>query len=452
MPLSFRKFLSTGQATYPIGFNYISPDHVQVLVNGVPRTTGYSLANGNITFSSPIPARGVELRVYRNTPGRTDPTRNSVIVDFVNGATLSETDLDAAVKQNFYLVQEAQDTAEGAVLSEKSVTEPMMNDNAVSTRVIQDGSVTTPKLANLSVTNAKLADGSVSEAKMADDSVSERTIVDQSVIEAHVKTGFLSTIVRTSGDQSIAGTKTFTDSPNVPPPVIGNHATNKSYVDLGDSGYPGSNENHLLYPVGTTLICETAFPQDYGPSEGPGAQEIYGNFWASANGGASKGWERLNLFPGGGLGGGGGGTEGVDFVTLTYPSLGPSPLRANVTVDVYFHPQNFRMHWVTGVITPPAQMLRENAGTPSFLVCPTSYVPHYTLLFDLTQTNLHIKLDGRTPIGSSGGSPYAVGSISDWNQSTKLAGTWKSRGCLMVLQGQSNDQPMRAVVMVQRTA
>lgn len=262
MPLSFRKFTSTGAATYPIGFNYISPDHVLVLVDGVLRSGNYTLANGNLTFTSPIPASGVELRIYRNTPGRTDATKNSVIVDFVNGATLSESDLDASVKQNFYLVQEAQDTAEGAVLSQQSVTEPMMANNAASERVIQTDAVTTNKIANLAVTNAKLAANSVSEVKIVDLSVSTRTVQNQAITEAKVDNTFLGTIVRTSGDQAVAGVKTFSSLPVIPEtPTQNTHAASKQYVDIGDSGYQGNTPGETNLPIGSVVFATYFFNQ-----------------------------------------------------------------------------------------------------------------------------------------------------------------------------------------------
>jgi len=266
MPLSFREFLSTGQATYPVGFNYISPDHVQVLVDGIVRVGGYTLANGNLTFSGQIPESGVELRIYRTTPGRTEPTKNTLIVDFVNGSTLSETDLDNAVKQNFYLVQEAQDTAEGSLLSPRSVTEPMLADNAVSTRTIQPGavaeaklapnSVTTDKIANLNVTTGKVADSGITEPKLADDAVSTRTLITGSVTEGKIEAAFRGTLAYRTQDNTFTANNQFNNSPVVPlVPTQAAHATSKQYVDTGDSGYQGSDPAETNLPIGSVVIA-----------------------------------------------------------------------------------------------------------------------------------------------------------------------------------------------------
>lgn len=436
MPLSFRKFTSTGAATYPIGFNYISPDHVLVLVDGVLRSGNYTLANGNITFTSPIPASGVELRIYRNTPGRTDSTKNSVIVDFVNGATLSESDLDAAVRQNFYLVQEAQDTAEGAVLSEQSVTEPMMANNAVSERVIQTDAVTTNKIANLAVTNAKLAANSVSEVKIVDSSVSTRTVQDQAIIEAKVDNTFLGTIVRTSGDQSVGGTKTFGNLPVIPEtPTVDAHAASKRYVDDGDRGYVGTDEGNLNYRIGTVLCCEVRFPAQYGVSSGPGLTDIQNHWFLSPAG--------LNLANGTLTGAKGYETIGSSFIASS--AYGFSPLRANTRVDVYWHPQNARLHWTTGEITPPPAWSREMNQVPQFLVCPINFVPWYQLTFTFGNP-VTVLLSGSVLNQGAIPNPPGASALGLQNpQSTKLAGTWASRGCIIPPEG-----PTVATVFVQR--
>lgn len=437
MPLSFRKFTSTGAATYPIGFSYISPDHVQVLVDGVLRSGNYTLANGDITFTSPIPASGVELRIYRNTPGRTDATKNSVIVDFVNGATLSESDLDASVKQNFYLVQEAQDTAEGAVLSQQSVTEPMMANNAASERVIQTDAVTTNKIANLAVTNAKLAANSVSEVKIVDLSVSTRTVQNQAITEEKVDNTFLGTIVRTSGDQSVGGTKTFGNLPVIPEtPTVDAHAASKRYVDDGDRGYVGTDEGNLNYRIGTVLACETRFPTNYGISSGSGSTQIHDNFWASPLGAnlsagteiGAKGWEAF------------GGS------TVASSAYGFSPLRANTRVDVYWHPQNARLHWTTGVVTPPPAREREMNIIPQFVVCPLNYVPWYSLTWTFGSIT-YVFMNG-TMVGAANipADPGAAALGLQNPSSTKLSGVWASRGCIVPVSGDGRV----ATVFVQR--
>lgn len=283
MPLSFRKFTSTGQATYPIGFNYISPDHVEVLVAGQPWTQPYTLANGNITFTGTLPAAGAEVRIYRTTPGRTEASKNGIIVDFVNGSTLSESDLDAAVRQNFYLVQEAQDTAEGNLLSPGSIAEPMFSSGCVSTRALADGSVTELKMDNNAVsprtiqanaiTTTKILAENVTEPKLAQDAVSTRTIGDGQVTEGKIEAAWRNTLAYRNADNTFTQNNTFSNSPNVPLlPTQSAHATSKQYVDTGDSGYQGNTPGETQLPIGSVVFATYFFNQFEWTTYGPALQ------------------------------------------------------------------------------------------------------------------------------------------------------------------------------------
>ena len=54
----------------------------------------------------------------------------------------------------------------------------------------------------------------------------------------HNGDGTLKSVVRTTGDQSVAGVKTFTSSPVVPEPSGSTNVSTKSYVDTTWSGAP----------------------------------------------------------------------------------------------------------------------------------------------------------------------------------------------------------------------
>lgn len=106
---------ANGNGPYSIGFNYIDPSHVKVYVNGsLVSSANYSIANGQITFSSGAPS-SQQLIIQRETPGRTDATKNYRAVDFVNGSTINEADLDNSFLQVFYMAQEGLDTGNGAL-------------------------------------------------------------------------------------------------------------------------------------------------------------------------------------------------------------------------------------------------------------------------------------------------------------------------------------------------
>lgn len=116
MALSKTTFASaSGNGPYAIGFTYIDPSHVKVYVNGsLVSSTNYSIANGQVTFTSGAPS-SQQLVIQRETPGRTDATKSYRAVDFVNGSTINEADLDNSFLQVFYMTQEALDTGNGAL-------------------------------------------------------------------------------------------------------------------------------------------------------------------------------------------------------------------------------------------------------------------------------------------------------------------------------------------------
>lgn len=105
------------------------------------------------------------IRVYRTST-------TQALVDFKNGGTLSETDLDNAYKQGLFVAQEVSEDASGLGSGGPSV---------IITDYIEDNAVTTAKLAALSVTEAKLAASSVTTAKIADDAVTTAKIPDDAV-------------------------------------------------------------------------------------------------------------------------------------------------------------------------------------------------------------------------------------------------------------------------------
>lgn len=59
-------------------------------------------------------------------------------------------------------------------------------------------------------------------------------------------------VVKVSGAQDVAGTKTFSDPPVVPTPTANGHATPKAYVDAGLNSRPTST-NVKTFAYGTTL-------------------------------------------------------------------------------------------------------------------------------------------------------------------------------------------------------
>lgn len=95
--------VSTGPYTIP--FPYIAQSHVKCKVDGsevLNPSIWYFATDSTVVFRNAVPD-GSAIYFYRETPGDTR------LVDFVNGAVLTEADLDLAIDQVFYLAQEAKE-------------------------------------------------------------------------------------------------------------------------------------------------------------------------------------------------------------------------------------------------------------------------------------------------------------------------------------------------------
>jgi hypothetical protein len=84
---------------YSVTFPFISRTHIHVYVDGVEDTSITWVSSSLVRLSS-VPANGASVIRKRETP--TVP-----YVDFINGATLSETDLDNVTNQAMYVAEES---------------------------------------------------------------------------------------------------------------------------------------------------------------------------------------------------------------------------------------------------------------------------------------------------------------------------------------------------------
>ena len=114
----------TGNGTAgPFSFSaldYLSVDHLVVKVDGVTKTltTHYTVAAPNVTFTSGnFPASDAVIKIQRDTP-RTKATR---VVDFADGAVLTEADLDNAHLQNLYIAQESFENTSTSLVYDESL-------------------------------------------------------------------------------------------------------------------------------------------------------------------------------------------------------------------------------------------------------------------------------------------------------------------------------------------
>ena len=96
------------QDTFSISFPYLSTTHVSVLVATVAQTEGthYNITTGSVVFTvGNVPASAAAIRIKRVTEKVTP------LVDFKDGSTLLEADLDTSSRQSFYISQETDEAA-----------------------------------------------------------------------------------------------------------------------------------------------------------------------------------------------------------------------------------------------------------------------------------------------------------------------------------------------------
>ena len=96
-----------------LGFEYRETADIVVKVDGVTKTltTHYTFPTSNtISFTSGnVPTNGQIIEVRRST------SHGARLVDYVSGATLTETDLDTDSEQAFFMSQEAVDFAQDSI-------------------------------------------------------------------------------------------------------------------------------------------------------------------------------------------------------------------------------------------------------------------------------------------------------------------------------------------------
>ena len=105
MAFSYTKYNGNGSTqTYAVPFPYLERRHVEVTVNNV--RVGFSWLSNALVRLSSIPASGAAITVRRRTPN------DLPLVDFTDGATLTERDLDLMAMQAIFVNQESLDFAE----------------------------------------------------------------------------------------------------------------------------------------------------------------------------------------------------------------------------------------------------------------------------------------------------------------------------------------------------
>lgn len=87
--------------TFAIPFPFLDVSHLTATVNSIP--VAFTLEDSQWFVITPAPAAGAKVRIERTTPS------DALLVAFEDASTLTQHDLNTALRQMFFLVQEALD-------------------------------------------------------------------------------------------------------------------------------------------------------------------------------------------------------------------------------------------------------------------------------------------------------------------------------------------------------
>tara|TARA_Y100000589_G_scaffold11984_1_gene9800 strand:+ start:11931 stop:12902 length:972 start_codon:yes stop_codon:yes gene_type:complete len=169
MPNTYIEYSELGTGTNQRGQNQFSYANIEVLnandikckgllMNAwtdVPLASQGSLdssANKKITLTASDALQYTKIRVYRQTT-------SNALVDFVDGARLTESDLDTAYKQGLFVAQEVAEDA--AAIGTTSTNNLSLSGTTTVDNLTATGTVSLPSSTNLSVNNLT-ATGTVS--------------------------------------------------------------------------------------------------------------------------------------------------------------------------------------------------------------------------------------------------------------------------------------------------
>ena len=182
--------------SFAVTYPFISRDHVSVTADA-SAATFYWVNDGQITITSPAALTDETIIIKRNT----SPT--TLLVDYIDGSNLTETDLELDSKQAFYLAQENLDEqglinpvsvptsghlfiGDGTDFSTKAmsgditinsagvtaigadkITGAKIADDAINSEHYTDGSIDTAHIADVNITTGKIANDAITGAKIA---------------------------------------------------------------------------------------------------------------------------------------------------------------------------------------------------------------------------------------------------------------------------------------------
>jgi hypothetical protein len=187
MALSYNQSTDLSDNTFSFSFDYINLEDVHAIGQRISDDMWVQLTvtardpdAKTVTVSDSLTPYD-KVQVYRQTS-------IAPLVDFQNGARLTDRDLDSAYRQGLFAAQEVAENANQSTQREDVDTDLIAN-GAISTPKIADGAVTDQKLAttlDLSTHSVTLATGEIGASELSDDAVDSQHLVDGSVDNVHL--------------------------------------------------------------------------------------------------------------------------------------------------------------------------------------------------------------------------------------------------------------------------
>jgi hypothetical protein len=168
--------------TYAVTFPFISRDHVAVTADGVAATFTF-VNNGQITITSPAVLSSEDLVIKRNS------SPSTLLVDFVDGSNLTESDLDLLATQMFYLAQENIDESGSVAFADidefadaavsTTAANLLISDGTEFTNVALSGDITVNSSGVTAIGSSKVV-----SAMIANDSIVDADVKSNAAITA----------------------------------------------------------------------------------------------------------------------------------------------------------------------------------------------------------------------------------------------------------------------------
>ena len=191
MAVSYVTYTGDGSTTqYVITFEYISRDDVVVQVNDV--NAAFTFINDTTVEITNTPSSGDKINIKRETP-------LTPLVDFADGSTLFESDLDLSAKQSRYLASEARDRADEAIAFIDTNINDVITVSNIATDVVTVSGQISP--TNNIQTLAEIQDGTT-----ATNAISTAASISTAISNVSSISSAVSTVSSDSVDvQTLAG-------------------------------------------------------------------------------------------------------------------------------------------------------------------------------------------------------------------------------------------------------